>query len=144
MNQAPPGRETKSSRPLAAANEGRSSPEMVFLLAVVPLRVGPRPGSDLGLCRRSGRPTLADFGAGTCEQCKKQAPVLERAARDYQGEANVVYVDVAVYPAIAQNFGVKAIPTQIFFDAKGDEVSRHLGYYPPEKIAAEFARLGVK
>jgi len=119
-------------------------PRVNVLTAGEALRVGPRPGSDLGLCRRSGRPTLADFGAGTCEQCEKQAPVLERAARDYQGEANVVYVDVAVYPAIAQNFGVKAIPTQIFFDAKGDEVSRHLGYYPPEKIAAEFARLGVK
>jgi len=108
------------------------------------LRVGPRPGSDFGACRMSGKPTLADFGAGTCEQCKKQAPVLDEVAQSYQGEANVVYVDVNAYPALAQRWGIKAIPTQIFFDAKGQEASRHIGFYPPEKIAAEFAKLGVK
>ena len=119
-------------------------PRVNVLTAGEALRVGPRPGSDLGLCRRSGRPTLADFGAGTCEQCKKQAPVLDEVAQSYQGEANVVYVNVNAYPALTQSWGVKAIPTQIFFDAKGMEVSRHLGYYPPEKIATEFTKLGVK
>ncbi len=100
-------------------------------------------GADLAKCLKSGKPTLADFGEGWCEQCKKMVPVLAAATKQYRGKANVVFVDTKAYPEHAQTYKIVRIPTQVFFDAKGKEVNRHIGYYPIEDIAKEMAKVGV-
>lgn len=105
---------------------------------------GPLPGTELGAALGSGRPTMADFGKGWCQPCKAMVPVLERAARDYKGKANVVFVDMEAYPAIAAAHRINVMPTQIFFDAAGKEVARHIGYMPNEDIKKELAKAGVK
>jgi len=105
--------------------------------------VEPLPGSKLAECLESGRPTMADFGAGWCQPCKMMEPVLKEAARKYQGKANIVYVDTDKFPQIARNYKIRAIPTQIFFDAKGEKVSEHIGYWPIEDIARALAAAGV-
>lgn len=92
----------------------------------------------------NGRPTLVDFGAGTCDQCKKEAPLLDAAVEKYRGKANVVFVDTNSFESVAKQYGVRLIPTQIFFDAKGKEVSRHIGFHPAEALTADLATAGVK
>ena len=86
-------------------------------------------GADLGRALRSGRPTVADFGEGWCEQCKKMVPVLAETTRRFRGKANVVFVDTKAHAEHARTYRIVRIPTQVFFDAKGREVSRHIGYY---------------
>jgi thioredoxin 1 len=100
-------------------------------------------GADLAACLKSGKPTLVDFGEDWCEQCKKQAPVLEETATKYRGRANVVFVNTKTYAEIGRAYGIAAIPTQILFDAKGREVSRHVGYAPPEDLAKALAKVGA-
>ena len=104
----------------------------------------PLPGLALSASLRSGRPTMADFGAGTCQVCKELQPTIDAAAADYAGKANVVYVDTGLYPDIARQYDVRLIPTQIFFDADGSLVSRNVGKISPEEIARRFADLGVE
>ena len=102
------------------------------------------PGSAFGEALKSGRPTMAEFGLGTCEVCKKMAPLLEDAAKKYAGKANIVSVDLDDDPALGRYYQIRAMPTQVFFNAKGKEVGRHVGYLPSEMIAAGLAELGVK
>ncbi len=92
----------------------------------------------------SGKPTVADFGARTCIPCKKMAPILEELNRELKGKANVTFTDVWATPAIAQGYRVQMIPTQIFFDARGKEVKRHMGFLEKADILKELKAAGLK
>jgi thioredoxin 1 len=99
------------------------------------------PGSALADSLGNGRPTLVDFGAEWCPPCQQQAPVLDEVVELYRDKANIVYIDTEQYGSIADSYGIKSIPTQIFFDANGKEVSRHLGFYPLEEIRRDLDQL---
>jgi thioredoxin 1 len=92
----------------------------------------------------SGRPVLIDLGARTCVQCKKMAPVLESLANEYRGKAGVLFIDVSADPAAAERFKVRMIPTQIFFDARGKEVQRHIGYLDKTDLVKGLKGAGLK
>lgn len=92
----------------------------------------------------SGKPTVADFGARTCIPCKKMAPILEELNRELKGKANVTFTDVWATPVLAQDYRVQMIPTQIFFDAKGKEVKRHMGFIDKSSILKELKAAGMK
>lgn len=92
----------------------------------------------------SGKPTVADFGARTCIPCKKMAPILEELNRELKGKANVTFTDVWATPSLAQDYRVQMIPTQIFFDAKGKEVKRHMGFIDKSSILKELKAAGMK
>ena len=64
-------------------------------------------------------------------------------ARDYQGRAAVVSLNVEQHPGLASRLGVRAIPTLIFFDQKGREAYRHKGVLSRRYIEQIFAKLGV-
>jgi thioredoxin 1 len=92
----------------------------------------------------SGRPTLVDFGARSCIPCKKMAPILEQLEKEYRGRANVIFVDVWQDRSIGGRYRVQMIPTQIFYDAKGNEAGRHIGFLDRQPIIDTFTKLGVK
>jgi thioredoxin 1 len=92
----------------------------------------------------SGRPTVIDLGSRSCIQCRKMAPILESLAKEYKGKANVLFIDVHEDQAAGINFRVKMIPTQIFFNAQGKEVKRHIGFMDKGDIVKELKAAGVK
>jgi len=91
-----------------------------------------------------GMVTLVDLGAKKCIPCKMMAPILEKLEKHYAGKAAVVFLDVWEDPAPARRFGIRGIPTQIFFDKKGREVYRHEGFLGEEEIVRLFKDMGVK
>ena len=72
------------------------------------------------------------------------APILEQLEKEYKGRANVIFVDVWQDNKIGGSYRVQMIPTQIFFDAKGKESSRHIGFLDRQPIIDTFTKLGVK
>ena len=72
--------------------------------------------------------TVIDLGATSCIPCKMMAPVLEKVKADYAGKAAVVFIDVWKKPEVGKEFGIQAIPTQIFYNSKGVETQRHQGF----------------
>ncbi len=90
-----------------------------------------------------GVPTMVDLGADECLPCKMMKPVMEKVEKKYRGKAAVVFIDVWKNKAPAKRFGVRAIPTQIFFDEKGEEVYRHQGFMSEEDIDKVFQKMGV-
>lgn len=91
------------------------------------------PGSDSGL------PRLVELGSQTCTPCQMMKPIIEGLRRDYAGVVSVESVDVNRDPAAAQQFGIRAIPTQVFIDAAGREVARNEGFLERERIEEIFA-----
>ena len=92
----------------------------------------------------SGKPTLVDFGASYCIPCKKMKPILDTLKKEYSGRANVIFVDIKQEHDMPERYRIQIMPTQVFFDAKGKEVKRHLGFMDKPEIIAEFKALGVK
>jgi thioredoxin 1 len=92
----------------------------------------------------SGTPTLLDLGARSCIPCRQMAPILEALATEYQSKANILFVDVWEDKATARKFRVQMIPTQIFFNAKGQEVKRHVGGMEKDEIIKELKAAGRK
>ena len=92
----------------------------------------------------SGKPSVIDLGARHCIPCKKMAPVLETLSIEYRGKASVLFIDVNEDQAAALKFRIQMIPTQIFFDAKGKEVKRHIGFMGKGDIQKELKAAGLK
>jgi thioredoxin 1 len=88
-------------------------------------------------------PRLVDLGATKCIPCKLMAPVLEELKKEYAGRMNVEFIDVWVNPDAGKPYGIEMIPTQIFFDAEGKELFRHVGFFAKEDILAKWKELGV-
>lgn len=104
----------------------------------------PLTGSALSEALGNGRPTMADFGKGWCQPCKEMVPVLDQAAKDYRGKANIIYVDLEQYPDLGHLYRISAMPTQVFFNANGAEAARHIGYMDTAQIEQQLAALGAK
>ncbi len=93
---------------------------------------------------KKGLPVVADFGRGTCVPCKMMQPILEKLESDFEGKAIVLIIDIREYGALSQKYGINLIPTQIFFDANGEEVFRHQGFMPEEDIVVQLKKMGVE
>lgn len=91
-----------------------------------------------------GMVTMVDLGAASCIPCKMMAPILDRLEKRYRGKAAIVFIDLRYHRDAAQHFGVRAIPTQIFYDKNGREMSRHMGFMSEEAIVAQLKALGVQ
>ncbi len=92
---------------------------------------------------RARLPRLLDLGADKCIPCKMMAPILEELKQEYEGRMEVEFIDVWKESEAAAHYGVRVIPTQIFFDASGKELFRHEGFYSKEDMLAKWEELGV-
>ena len=75
-----------------------------------------------------GMVTLIDLGADQCVPCKMMAPILTKLQKDYKDKAAIVVIDVYKNNDQVQRFGIRAIPTQIFYDPNGN------GSLPPRRL----------
>jgi thioredoxin 1 len=88
-------------------------------------------------------PRLIDLGATKCIPCKMMAPILEQLKKEYAGRLVVEFLDVWENRSAGDRYGIRTIPTQIFFDATGKELFRHEGFYSKEDILGKWKELGV-
>jgi thioredoxin 1 len=91
----------------------------------------------------NGKPTVAEFGAATCIPCKRMKPILEELAAEHGDKINVSFVDVWKQTDVANQYRITLIPTQVFFDSSGNEVTRHTGFWPKEEILTQLGEMGV-
>jgi thioredoxin 1 len=90
-----------------------------------------------------GMVTMVDLGANECIPCKMMMPVMEKIEKKYKGKAAIIFIDVWKDKKPAKRFGIRAIPTQIFFDKEGKEVFRHEGFMSEAEIDRVFKKMGV-
>ncbi len=88
-------------------------------------------------------PRLVDLGAGTCIPCKMMMPILAELKKEYADRLSVEFYDVRENQDAVQRYKISVIPTQIFYDASGNERFRHEGFFAKEDILAKWKELGV-
>lgn len=89
-------------------------------------------------------PKLVDVGADKCIPCIKMAPILEKLKEDFIGKMDVQFVDAWKNRKEAAEYGIRMIPTQIFYAADGEELYRHTGFYSHEEILGKWQELGYQ
>jgi thioredoxin 1 len=91
----------------------------------------------------SGKPTMVEFGATGCVPCDMMQPILDNLRKDYPDQLNVVFVHVGEEQVLAARFGIRSIPVQVFFDAQGKEVFRHVGFFAQTEVTKQLSQMGV-
>ena len=73
---------------------------------------------------KSNKPVLVDFWAEWCGPCRVLGPILDEVAKELGEKAEIVKVNVDDNPELAQKYGIRGIPTMIFF--KNGQASKTL------------------
>jgi thioredoxin 1 len=110
---------------------------------VTPVPASSAVGEPLQTVQGKALPRLVDLGAKSCIPCKMMAPILEDLKREYAGTFKTEFVDVWQDPEPGRKYGIRVIPTQIFFDAEGKELFRHEGFFSKEDILSKWKEMGA-
>lgn len=73
---------------------------------------------------QNSKPAIVDFWAEWCQPCKMLSPTVEEIATEYDDKILVTKLNVDDNPATATKFGIRGIPTLLFF--KGGQVVQQI------------------
>ncbi|MEJ5287448.1 MAG: Thioredoxin [Candidatus Kapaibacterium sp.] len=88
----------------------------------------------------SNLPVIVDFWATWCAPCRMIAPIVEEISREYDGKVKVCKLDVDNNPNTAINYGIRSIPTLLFFK-DGKVMGSIIGAVGKSKIVEQIEKL---
>ena len=88
--------------------------------------------------------TFIEIGADRCIPCRKMRPIMKEIAAEFAEDVQVAFYDVWKDPEPGRKYGIQLIPTQVFVDAAGKEISRHVGFFAKEELVPVLVKQGAK
>ena len=86
------------------------------------------------------KPVIVDFWAEWCGPCRMVGPIVEEVGVEYDGKAVVAKVDVDSNPGITSKYGIRNIPTILYFK-NGDVADKQVGAVPKSTIISKLEAL---
>jgi len=102
----------------------------------------PKPEPEQVAEKPKALPKMWDFGSEGCIPCKTMKQILDPMFADYEGKVDIRIINVYEEKELTKQFKIVTIPTQVFIDAAGTELFRHIGVYPRDSIVARFKEYG--
>lgn len=81
-----------------------------------------------------GKPTVVEFGSDSCASCKKMTQTLQQLQHSHGNDVGIVNINIIKQPEYTRRYGIMLIPTQVFYNAQGEEIERHMGILSAEEI----------
>lgn len=117
----------------------------LLLKSKKPLLADSAPSSGAATSQQAQRlPRFVDIGTTTCIPCKAMLGVMAELEQEYPGAMAIEFVNVHDDPYAMTRYGVRVIPSQIFYDPDGRELFRHTGVIRADAIIAKWAELGFR
>ena len=89
----------------------------------------------------SGKPVVIDFWAPWCGPCRSIAPIVEELATEYEGRVIIGKYNVEDGDDLSVEYGIRSIPTLLFFDKTGNMVDKHVGTITRDAFVAKIDAL---
>ena len=95
---------------------------------------------NLANLKSGNQPLVVDFWATWCGPCRMMAPIIEELAKEYEGKAIIGKCDVEENEDLAAEFGIRNIPTILFFK-QGEVVDKLVGFQQKPKLVEKINAL---
>lgn len=125
-------------------DEIRNEAEVVLNEDWMAQQLAAKPKNPLTDALKNGLPTVLDLGSDSCIPCQMMMPIFDELKQELAGKANVILLQIAEYRNLANEYKVRVIPTQIFFDQNGKQYWRHEGFLSKEDIIKKLKETGAQ
>ncbi len=99
------------------------------------------PGWCQGSAPLQSKPTILEFSRERCPMCEEMETTLTKLKAAYGDQVDIRIVHFEPDEKLFKEYKVAIVPTQIFLNAEGEEVSRHNGIMPYIDLIGELKDL---
>ncbi len=118
----------------------------LLILITIIFLIGCNQSPNSGKSEKKFKVTFIELGSVRCIPCKQMQPIMKSIEEKYGKQVKVVFYDVWTEAGApyGKQYGIEAIPTQVFLDKDGKEYFRHLGFFPEEELIKILKQKGIK